>query len=130
MISILETSSSHKLYFDNFFTRFNLMKHLQDIDIRATGTVRFNRMNKCPILNDKEKKERGTYDYRFDTKNEILAATWNDNSCVRLLSNHATIEPVTKIKRYNRVEKKDILVPQPNLIADYNTHMGGVDKMD
>ncbi len=34
------------------------------------------------------------------------------------------------MKRCNRVEKKDILVPQPNLIADYNTHMGGVDKMD
>ena len=68
MVSILETPSVHKIYFDNFFTGFALMKHLQDIDVRATGTVRFNRMNKCPIANDKEmkKKDRETYDYRFE----------------------------------------------------------------
>ncbi|KAH9520146.1 Ubiquilin-1 [Bulinus truncatus] len=58
MISILETPYAHKLYFDNFFTGFSLMKHLKDIDVRATGTVRFNRMNKCPVTPEKEMKKK------------------------------------------------------------------------
>ncbi|XP_035215775.1 piggyBac transposable element-derived protein 3-like [Stegodyphus dumicola] len=133
MVSILQTPNAHKVYFDNFFTGFSLMKHLQDIDVRATGTVRFKRMNKCPIATDrrdKEKRTRGAYDYRFDSRNEILAVTWNDKSCVRLLSNHETSEPISEVKPWSRTEKKDIQVPQPKLISEYNKYMGGVDKMD
>ncbi|XP_035210427.1 piggyBac transposable element-derived protein 3-like [Stegodyphus dumicola] len=61
MVSILQTPNAHKVYFDNFFTGFSLMKNLQDIEVRATETVRFKRMNKCPIATDKEirKNERG-----------------------------------------------------------------------
>ena len=34
------------------------------------------------------------------------------------------------MKRFSRAHKKDIQVPQPKLIAEYNGNMGGVDKMD
>lgn len=51
-------------------------------------------MDKCSIATDKEmkkkkkeKKKRGAYDYRLDSRKEILVIIWNDNSCVRLLSN-------------------------------------------
>ena len=54
MVLILKTPSVHKIYFDNFFTGFALMKHLQDIDVRAAGTVRFNRMNSAPLLMTKK----------------------------------------------------------------------------
>ena len=76
------------------------MKHLQDNDVRTTGTVRFNRINKCPFANDKEikKKDRGTYDYRFKGENEVLAVTWTDNSCVKLLTNHETTKPISQAK--------------------------------
>ncbi|KAG8239716.1 hypothetical protein J437_LFUL019154 [Ladona fulva] len=99
---IRETPEVHKVYFDNFFTGFAFMKHLQDVGVRATGTARFNRMNKCPIATDKEmkKKDKGAYDYKFDMKNEILAVMWNDNSCVRLLSNHEPIEPVSQTSEH------------------------------
>ncbi|XP_028656905.1 piggyBac transposable element-derived protein 3-like [Erpetoichthys calabaricus] len=132
MISILETPYAHKIYFDDFFTGFSLMKYLKDIDVRATGTARFNRMNKCPIAPDKEmkKKERGKCDYRFDSENEILGVIWNDNSCVKLLSNHEPIDPMSQVNRWSRKNKREIQVPQPKLITEYNRHMGGVDKMD
>ena len=44
----------------------------------------------APIEEDKQLKKRdsGSCDYRFDTQNEILAITWHDNNCVKLLSNH------------------------------------------
>ena len=132
MIKVLETPEAHKVYFDNFFTGFALMRHLKKVDIRATGTVRANRMNKCPIEEDKQlkKRDRGSCDYRFDTQNEILAVTWDDNNCVKLLSNHNVLQPVVQVKRFSRAHKKDIQVPQPKLIAEYNGNMGGVDKMD
>ncbi|XP_039602162.1 piggyBac transposable element-derived protein 3-like [Polypterus senegalus] len=132
MISILETPYAHKIYFDSFFTGFSLMRYLKVIDVRATGTARFNRMNKCPIAPDKEmkKKERGTCDYRFDSENEILGVIWNDSSCVKLLSNHGPIDPMSQVKRCSRENKREIQVPQPKLITEYNRHMGGVDKMD
>lgn len=31
--SILKTPEAHKVYFDNFFTGFTLMKHLQDAGV-------------------------------------------------------------------------------------------------
>ncbi|XP_035227615.1 piggyBac transposable element-derived protein 3-like [Stegodyphus dumicola] len=34
------------------------------------------------------------------------------------------------MKRWSRTEKKDIQVPQPKLISEYNKYMGGVYKMD
>ena len=132
MVSILDQPEQHEIFFDSFFTGFSLMKYLNDINVRATGTCRFDRMNKCPLTKDKEmkKKSRGTYDYQFDTKNEILAITWMDNSCVKLLSNHETIEPLSWAKRWSRSEKKEITISQPKLINQYNKYMGGVDKMD
>ena len=37
---------------------------------------------------------------------------------------------MVQVKRFNRAHKKDIQVPQPKLIAEYNGNMGSVDKMD
>ena len=48
MMKVLETPEAHKVYFDNFFTGFALMRHLREVDVRATETVRANRINKCP----------------------------------------------------------------------------------
>ncbi|XP_035219673.1 piggyBac transposable element-derived protein 3-like [Stegodyphus dumicola] len=46
------------------------------------------------------------------------------------VSNHETIDPISEVKRWSRTEKKDIQVPQPKLISEYNKYVGGVDKMD
>ena len=50
------------------------MKTLKEKNILATGTVRSNRLNKCPIKSDSEFKKvlRGSLDYRFDMNNEIF----------------------------------------------------------
>ena len=132
MIKVLKTPEANKVYFDNFFTGFTLMRHLREVDVRAMGTVCANRMNKCPIEEDKQlkKRDRGSCDYQFDTQNEILAVTWRDNNCVKLLSNHDVLQPMVQVQQLGQAHKKDIQVPQPKLIAEYNGNMGGVDKMD
>lgn len=130
--ALLENPSNHVLYFDNFFTSFDLMKRLKEKNIAATGTVRCNRLNNCPVKSDHEfKKEcRGSLDYRFDTQNEIICVAWKDNKCVRILSNHQGIEPISHVSRWSKTEKKQVKIVQPHCINNYNKFMGGVDKLD
>jgi len=43
---------------------------------------------------------------------------------------HQTIEPCSQAQRWSYAEKKKISICQPRVIAEYNKHMGGVDRMD
>nr|CAI5870117.1 unnamed protein product [Callosobruchus analis] len=40
-----------KVFFDNFFSSFKLFVHLKNNGYFATGTIRENRTNKCPMEN-------------------------------------------------------------------------------
>ena len=75
MIAKVNVPSDHIFYFDNFFTSFDLIKVFTERSISASGTVRFNRTNKCLIsTNDNLKKQdRGFYGYRMDSKSDIFA---------------------------------------------------------
>ncbi|XP_054737840.1 uncharacterized protein LOC129244249 [Anastrepha obliqua] len=55
---------------------------------------------------------------------------WVDNSVCSMLTNFDTITPVNYVKRWSRESQSKINVPQPNLYATYNKHMGGVDNID
>lgn len=56
----------HILFFDNFFTSFDLLTLLKQRGFRATGTVRERRTKNCPLVLKKamQKEERGKFDYR------------------------------------------------------------------
>lgn len=123
----------HELFFDNFFTSHEIMCHLRKLKIKATGTIRENRTQKCPLISSKQmikENDRGYYDYRFDQTNEILVPKWNDNKPVSLATNYSSIEPLGQTKRYSPKEKKQIQIPIPKVIQEYNSHMGGVDLLD
>lgn len=68
-------AKEHVVYFDNFFTNYQLLVDLRLQGYRATGTVRDNRTKKCPVKPVKEMKTlpRAQYDYRFDTRNSYCA---------------------------------------------------------
>lgn len=51
-------SFPYHIFFDNFFTTVPLLDQLQKDNVRATGTIRENRMSKCPILSKNEIKKR------------------------------------------------------------------------
>lgn len=132
LLSILEERRHHQTFFDNFFSSFQLLAALRQKGFFATGTVRENRTNNCPLENTKEigKKERGTYDSAHDENSGISLVRWNDNSVVTTISNHYNELPISTAKRYNRKEKKDMNINQPNIIRVYNKYMGGVDLHD
>lgn len=70
MLSVVEDPDSYFIYFDNFFSSHALLITLKEMGFRATGTIRENRIAKCPIKSTKEleKSARGTYDFQFDPK--------------------------------------------------------------
>ncbi|KAF2897891.1 hypothetical protein ILUMI_08283 [Ignelater luminosus] len=120
------------LFFDNFFTSANLITKLEKINFSGTGTVRDNRVDKCPIEDSAimKKKPRGTFDSFVDRENNIVCVKWRDNSVVTVLSNKYEIASVRKAARYYVKEKSKIEIPQPNVVSCYNQSMGGVDLMD
>lgn len=86
MLDIIDDPCSYHIYFDNYFSSYDLFISLKEKGFRATGTIRDNRTQKCPIKPSKdiEKSPRGTYDYQFDNTGEILIVRWNDNKTIKL----------------------------------------------
>ena len=79
-----------------FFTRVRLLKGLSDLGIAATGTILSNGTEKY-LIDTKalNKQERGSFDFRHDREDELIACAWNDNSDVTLASNSDTVGPLT-----------------------------------
>lgn len=132
LLNCVSIPNEHCIFFDNFFTNRDLLVHLSYKGFRATGTVRENRTDKCPMQSSKElnKTIRGSYDYRFDINSSILMVRWHDNKCVIVASNYDKIEPLAKVSRWSRESKQRIDIQQPKLIKSYNKFMGGVDHLD
>ena len=132
LVSKLPAGLSYRLYIDNFFTSPRLLDHLNTMQIFVTGTVRANRLEKCPLKPADELKKdcRGSYDHRLDTKSDMRAIRWNDNNVVSMLSNCFGIQPIIQVKRWSASEKKHVQIPMPYLVSQYNRFMGGTDRMD
>lgn len=129
LLSVIPKPEEHEVYFDNFFTSHSLLLHLRALKICATGTVREQRLQKCP-LESMKKSERGAHDWAFDPNGQILSVKWKDNANVCLASNFTGIEPIQPVRRFSQSEKKHVNVPQPHIIRTYNQYMGGVDLHD
>ncbi|CAG4993615.1 unnamed protein product [Parnassius apollo] len=120
----------HIVYFDNFFTNYQLPHDLRLQETRATGTIRDNRTKKLLSVKEMKKRPRAEYDYRFDTKNEIAVVRWKDNNVVTMGTNFDKIEPVGKVRRWCSTRRQKVNVNIPGLFVNYNKGMGGVDQMD
>lgn len=131
-LSSLVTKDNHKLFFDNYFTSYNLLEVLASKKICAAGTVRTNRFANPPLSKDAEvkKKERGYAEEVCSNDGKIVMVKWNDNRPVVLASNFVGIGETDEVKRWDRVGKKYINVKRPQIVKAYNESMGGVDKMD
>lgn len=104
MLLVVDDLFSHKVYFDIFFTSFQLLLDLTDLGFRATGTIRENRIKKCPIKSVKDMKKTGrcTLSYSFDKTNSILFVRWMDNSIPTFATNFDGIEPLQKASRKSK----------------------------
>ncbi|GLV38098.1 hypothetical protein CBL_10065 [Carabus blaptoides fortunei] len=107
LLDIIENPSDHEVYFDNYFTSYNLIVILKEKNTKATGRLRENRTKKCPLLstNEMKQKNRGYYEYKYDKKELILCVRWKDNSIVTMPSN---CEPLSSVKHWSKDAKPKI----------------------
>jgi hypothetical protein len=128
----LPTNAGHKLFFDNWFSTLDLMLYLQQKGVLACGTMRVNRLKKCPLKKTKELESdgRGSVDYRSDANSGIIIVKWLDNGPVHLVSTFVGVEPMAAVERWSKQHKKRVPIPCPQLVKMYSKGMGGVDLAD
>lgn len=120
------------LYFDNYFTSVKLLEEITGRGHGATGTLRSNRVEKCPFTNSKSfsKKPRGSVEFHSNEDLTVVLARWNDNGLVTIGSNEHGVYPMAKAERYSQAVRKRVNIDMPSLIKYYNINMGGVDRLD
>jgi len=112
-----------KLYMDNFFSSPDLYVDLIQKKIYCCGTVRLNRWGMPKDLKHKTLRlKRG--DIRVRTRGELTAVVWRDKRDIGTLTN--IHDPPSKDNF--RDEHRNAI--KPAIVADYNRHMGYVDKAD
>ena len=97
LLDAIPQNTAYRVFMDNFFTSMRLLRFLAANNIRASGTVRENRIGKCPIASKKEidKFKRGELDYRTTSSDELTIVGWKDNKSVYVASNCDSIEPMS-----------------------------------
>ncbi|XP_049770517.1 piggyBac transposable element-derived protein 2-like [Schistocerca cancellata] len=132
LVEGLPKYKNFKVFTDNWFTSYNLISALKNYGILAVGTVRPTRLQGCNLKADSELKKqgRGAYDYRTETKRNIIALKWYDNKSVVLASSYKGVSPVEPVKRWSLGERKYIDVPRPDIVREYSHSMGGVGLND
>lgn len=123
-------NQGYKIYFDNYFTSLPLLAHLTAQKYCATGTIRENRLEQCPVPCKKSwnKESRGSYKF-YANQHSTLLVQWKDNKVVSIASNFED-NSIGNATRWDRVAKCRKNLPQPKIVAGYNKGMGGVDKLD
>lgn len=120
--------SQYHLYFDNYFTSPDLLVHLKKISVRATGTVRQNRVQAKNETSNKSK--RGSFEVQHDKTSGLNHITLKDSKLVSVLSTAADVTPLSSVQRYSKEERKKVDIPFPKAFIFYNKFMGGVDLQD
>ncbi|XP_037048670.1 piggyBac transposable element-derived protein 2-like, partial [Bradysia coprophila] len=124
--------SGHKLFFDNYFSSFQLFEVLAQKKIYAAGTIRLDRFAKPPFSSDSDmkKKIRGCSEEVVSSDRRVTCVKWFDNKCVALASNYVGIGTPDKANRFDKATKQKITIDRPQIVKDYNLNMGGVDLMN
>ena len=73
LLGVLPKQVSFSVYFDNFFTSFRLVKHLEDHGFRATGTLNKNKIKRVPIVKPEklQKEARGHHEVVSTSNNHV-----------------------------------------------------------
>jgi Transposase IS4 len=122
----------HKLYFDNYFSNYQIFEVLKELKINAAGTLRVNRFAHPPFLSDKETKNKGRgYSDEVESRDgNVVLIKWQDNKPVFIGSNFVVKGVQTTVNRWDKAKKTYVPVQQPEVIRLYNESMGGVDLLD
>ncbi|XP_047591131.1 piggyBac transposable element-derived protein 1 isoform X1 [Lutra lutra] len=121
----------YHLCFDSFFTSIKLVSALKKKGLRATGTIRENRTEKCPLMNAEHmrKMKKGYFDFRVEENEEIILCRWHGDGIISLCSNAVGIAPAREL-RYSANEEDVHQGAQPAIVKLYGECREGVAKMN
>ena len=127
-------NQGYHLFVDNFYTSVTLFKDLFTQGVPATGTVMETRRDFPPGLkNGKEwakGKQRGSM--RWERDPPCLALQWVDNKVVAMLTTIDNANDRVQVTRKTKTAGvwSTKVVPQPQVISNYNNYMNAVDRSD
>lgn len=117
------------VYFDRYFTTLPLLDRLLEKQIYATGTIMANRLKDVNFPPGKATR-RGDYHEYVRSDEKVVAIKWFDNNSVLAVSSACGSEPLSKVQRWSKKERKFVETDCPGMIRHYNMYMGGVDICD
>lgn len=125
----LPKNENYKVLTDNYFSSIALAVALKEAGIFMVGTIRSDRMKSCPLFDEKtlKKKGRGAVDCITEMRTGTNLIRWVDKKTINFISTYAAVNPVGEAMRWNSVEKKKTPIPRPDVVAKYNSFMGGFD---
>lgn len=97
--------------------------------ISFVGTILQNRLEHCPLIIEKKlsKVGRGAFDFKVDTSKNVIIFCLFDSRAVALVSSYVSTEPVASVKRWDEKSNQYVEIPQPHLVAAYNSYIGDID---
>ncbi|XP_075388696.1 piggyBac transposable element-derived protein 1 isoform X1 [Tenrec ecaudatus] len=121
----------YHLCFDSFFTSIKLISALKKKGLRATGAIRENRTEQCPLMSTGHMKRmrKGYFDFQVEEDDEIILCRWHGDGIVSLCSSATGIEPVNEINYFAGGEES-LQIHQPSIMNLYDECREGVAKMD
>lgn len=121
-------NKGHHLYCDNYYTSPDLFLALKNLGFGACGTVRVNRRGVPASIKAKEKMQKG--EIKSVSTDGVLALKWQDKRQVTILTTIHDSSTTVKRRRTRLSATGVEEISKPTAIAEYNSHMGGVDKSD
>ncbi|KAF6205138.1 hypothetical protein GE061_019305 [Apolygus lucorum] len=80
------------------------------------------------ILTDEESGDED--EGAVERKSGLFFLRWLDSGIVTVSSTAHGIQPLKPVKRYSKEQRKNVIIPRPSIISNYNKYMGGTDQMD
>jgi len=116
----------HELYVDNYYASVPLAKKLLERQTLMCGTLRRNRKF-LPEAVVSSKLKKGEVQRR--RCGQLMVMKWKDKRDVLMLSTFHSGKLVN-VKAGKKRSKKGEPIQKPDCVVDYNSSMGGIDRVD
>lgn len=125
----LPKNIQYRIFADNWFSSYALVKEMKARGLEYTGTIRQNRVPGFQMRENLKAEGRGSFACCVSNDN-ISVVTWIDNKPINLISSCFGALPLDEVRRWSASEKAYKIISRPFIVREYNSNMGGIDLND